>query len=148
MTPSVRCHQTNDHRSARGWRSAGAGLALGVFFALSSPALAADCSRAVTQAEIDTCFGSDFTSADKAMNGIYQKLMQKLAPADQKLLRDAQRAWLPFRDKHCAFVANPNSGGSIYASIVAACATTVTVQRSRQLNARLHCQEGDMGCGS
>lgn len=96
----------------------------------------------------DNCFGSDLATADKILNGTYQKLMQKLRPADQKLLRDAQRAWLSFRDKHCAFVANPNSGSSIYPSIVSACATKVTVQRSRQLSTRLHCQEGDMGCGS
>ncbi len=114
----------------------------------TTAASAADCTRAVTQAEIDSCFGSNFATADKKLNQIYQQLIKSLQPQEQQMLRDAQRTWVAFRDKHCAFVANPNQGGSIYPSIVDACATKQTVLRSQQLNAKLHCAEGDMGCGS
>ena len=115
---------------------------------VAMPALAANCDKAITQADINACFGKDFATADKTLNGLYQQLMKKLEPEDQKLLQDAQRSWIAFRDKHCAFVSNPVSGGSIYPTIFAGCATKVTVQRSQQLRARLNCQEGDMGCGS
>lgn len=124
-----------------------AGLLL-LSVAMAAPALAADCSNAVTQADIDQCFGSNYAAADKILNNLYQQLMKKLGPQDRAMLQDAQRTWVSFRDKHCAFVANPAAGGSIYPTIVSGCATTVTVQRSKQLRERLYCQEGDNGCGS
>lgn len=114
----------------------------------AAPALGADCADKKTQSEMNACFNGSFASADKTLNTLYQRLMKKLEPADAKLLQDAQRSWISFRDKHCAFVANPNSGGSIYPTIFASCATTVTATRAAQLRDRLYCQEGDMGCGS
>ena len=114
----------------------------------TAPAVAANCDKAISQADINTCFGKDFATADKTLNTLYQQLMKKLEPEDQKLLQNAQRSWISFRDKHCAFVSNTVSGGSIYPTIFSGCATKVTVQRSQQLRARLYCQDGDMGCGS
>lgn len=112
------------------------------------PAAAADCADRKTQADMNACIKGDFASADKTLNTLYQRLMKKLEPEDAKLLQDAQRSWITFRDKHCAFVANPNSGGSIYPTIFASCAASVTATRAQQLRGRLYCQEGDMGCGS
>ncbi|WP_181159954.1 lysozyme inhibitor LprI family protein [Sandaracinobacter neustonicus] len=114
----------------------------------ATPLFAADCTTKKTQAEMTDCFGSNFAAADKALNSYYQRLMKTLQPEDAKLLQEAQRSWISFRDKHCAFVSNPASGGSIYASVFASCATSATVARVVQLRGRLNCQEGDMGCGS
>ena len=122
-------------------------FALLVAFA-ATPALAADCADAMTQTDMTTCFNDNFVVADKTLNTLYQRLMKTLEPDDRKMLQDAQRAWISFRDKHCAFVANPNAGGTIYPSIVSACATQATAVRAGQLRDRLQCQEGDMGCGS
>ena len=112
------------------------------------PAFAADCSTKISQAEITACFGDNFAAADKTLNTLYQRLMKKLEPEDAKLLQDAQRSWISFRDKHCAFVSNPSSGGSIYPSVFSSCAASVTASRVRQLRDKLNCQEGDTGCGS
>ncbi|RUW68199.1 lysozyme inhibitor LprI family protein, partial [Mesorhizobium sp. M1E.F.Ca.ET.063.01.1.1] len=80
--------------------------AAGVALLLIMPAAhaaAADCAAAKTQAELATCTAKDAASADTALNAVYKGLSGRLAPADQQRLRDAQRAWIPFRDKECAF---------------------------------------------
>lgn len=41
--------------------------------------------------------------ADEHLNQTYQALMKRLSVADQKALRAAQRAWIDFRDRDCAF---------------------------------------------
>lgn len=115
---------------------------------LTGPALAADCADQPSQAAMTACFKGDFKTADTALNTLYQRLTKSLEADDRKMLQDAQRSWIAFRDKHCAFVANPNVGGSIYSTIVSDCTTKATAARAEQLRARLHCQEGDMGCGS
>lgn len=114
----------------------------------AAPAFAADCTNAMTQAQMNACFGGDFAKADKTLNILYQRLMKKLDAKEAKMLQDAQRSWIAFRDKHCAFVANPNAGGSIYPTIFAACAAGVTADRASQLRDKLNCAEGDTGCGS
>ena len=125
------------------------GIMLSLVMAMAAaPSLGADCADKGTQGEMNACFNGDFAVADKTLNTLYQRLMRKLGPADAGRLRDAQRTWIGFRDKHCAFVANPNKGGSIYPAIFAGCAAAVTATRAAQLHDRLHCQEGDMGCGS
>ncbi|MCG2839704.1 lysozyme inhibitor LprI family protein [Sandaracinobacter sp. RS1-74] len=124
-------------------------MALALLLAIpAAPALAADCADSKTQAAMNACIKGDFASADKTLNTLYQRLLKKLEPEDAKLLQAAQRSWISFRDKHCAFVANPNSGGSIYPTVFASCAASVTTTRAAQLRGRLYCQEGDMGCGS
>lgn len=114
----------------------------------AAPAFAADCTSAKTQAEMNACFDGDFAKADKTLNILYQRLIKKLDPKEAKMLQDAQRSWIAFRDKHCAFVANPNAGGSIYPTIFSACAAGVTATRASQLRDKLNCGEGEMGCGS
>ena len=115
---------------------------------VSAPALSADCADKKTQTEMNNCFNGSFSAADRALNTLYQRLMKKLEPNDAKLFQEAQRSWVAFRDKHCAFVASPNSGGSLYPTVFAGCAATVTATRAAQLHDRLYCQEGDSGCGS
>lgn len=44
----------------------------------------------------------DFQEMDSQLNEEYQQLIEKLVPAQAQLLREAQRAWLTFRDSDCA----------------------------------------------
>jgi len=113
-----------------------------------TPALGSDCSNAQTQVAINECMQANYANADQKLNALYQRLMDRLQAPDAKQLRDAQRSWVAFRDKHCAFVAKPNTGGSIYPSIFASCLEKATSARAAQLHDRLHCKEGDLGCGS
>ncbi|TIP39744.1 MAG: DUF1311 domain-containing protein, partial [Mesorhizobium sp.] len=63
-----------------------------------------------------------------------------------KRLRDAQRAWIPFRDKECAFRTQPYADGSVYSTLVETCKAELTKARLAQLQHQLQCPEGDLSC--
>lgn len=121
-----------------------AAVVLGTAVAL--PAAAADCSRARTQAALDDCVGGDSARADDVLNLLYKQVMGRLDNDGKQGLRDAQRAWLKFRDAHCAFIGSAVGGGSAEAMVVGGCLADVTNQRSMQLIYQLTCSEGDLSC--
>ena len=57
-------------------------------------------------------------------------------PAVQRL-RTAQRAWLKYRDAHCAFMASESEGGTLEAVERAACVVETTRARTRELRGAL-----------
>ncbi|TIT78370.1 MAG: DUF1311 domain-containing protein [Mesorhizobium sp.] len=121
-------------------------LAVAVAAMMAVPAQAADCAAAKTQADLATCTAKDATSADAALNVVYRALAERLTTADQQRLRDAQRAWIPFRDKECAFRTRPYADGSVYSSLVETCKAELTQARLAQLQHQLQCPEGDLSC--
>jgi hypothetical protein len=66
------------------------------------------------------------TDDDASLNATYKSLMAKLDAAGQSRLRDAQRAWIAFRDKECAFRATGD-----------ACVAELTRARTQALDAAL-----------
>lgn len=53
-----------------------------------------------------------FERSDKAMNAAYQKLMSVLNDEGRKRLKDAQRAWIAFRDAQAGFDSHHFAGGT------------------------------------
>ena len=67
----------------------------------ASPAFAEDdgCDRNnQSQMAMNQCAGVDAANADAALNKIYKQLAAKLDGKEKTALRDAQRAWIAFRD--------------------------------------------------
>jgi uncharacterized protein YecT (DUF1311 family) len=122
-----------------------AGLAM-LFTTPAARAAAIDCAAAKTQADLATCTATNAASADAGLNAVYKALAGRLASADLKRLRDAQRAWIPFRDKECAFRTKPYADGSVYATLVETCKVELTKVRLAQLQHQLQCPEGDLSC--
>ena len=89
---------------------------------------------------------ADAASADARLNATYKALMGKLASADQQRLRDAQRAWLVFRDKECRFLSQGADAGSMRFSVNSDCVTTLVEARTGELQRQLDCAEGDPNC--
>ncbi|RWC13464.1 MAG: DUF1311 domain-containing protein [Mesorhizobium sp.] len=122
-------------------------IAAGLFLTMpAARAAAVDCAAAKTQADLATCTTANAASADAGLNAVYKALAARLAPADLKRLRDAQRAWIPFRDKECAFRTQPYADGSVYSSLVGVCKAELTKARLAQLQHQLQCPEGDLSC--
>ena len=88
----------------------------------------------------------DAHKADAELNATYQALLSQLDGGDQQRLRDAQRAWIAFRDKDCAFRAQGSAGGSASALASAQCTDDLTRQRADALKRQLDCPEGDVAC--
>ena len=112
------------------------------------PAAARDCGPDATQTDLNGCAGEGLRQADAALNEAYGRIMDRLKPdpAAAQALREAQRAWLRFRDGECDFATIGAEGGNIRPMLVAQCRQQLTEQRVTQLRRYLSCQEGDLAC--
>lgn len=120
-----------------GLAAAMVGIALG--------SAAAACTG-TSQGDLNTCADADLKRADAAMNAAYSKLMKRIGPKAQAGLKDAQRAWLPYRDRTCDLEALGTEGGSSQSMVRAGCLASVTEERTKRLTGYLACQEGDLAC--
>lgn len=112
---------------------------------LTGPAAAQDvnCTNPTAQVEINYCAEVDFLAADVYLNEAYRDaraLMRKVdadLPAAQRgaeaALRDAQRAWITFRDQACIAEAYPWTGGSGQQMALFGCKGKLTKQRAAEL---------------
>lgn len=53
------------------------------------------------------CLSAAYDSWDRALNTVYGELQASLDPESKKLLLDAQRKWLAFRDAERGFLGGP-----------------------------------------
>lgn len=96
-------------------------------------AQAPDCASPQTQADINQCAAKSAEVADDKLNEVYQQLKTTLTANEQKLLTDAQLAWIEFRDKNCAFSSGRFEGGSIAPTVYSTCIERTTQQRTEEL---------------
>lgn len=99
-----------------------------------------------SQMDINRQAAERFSMADKALNHAYRRLTRTATPEGRERLRQAQRAWLTFRDLDCDARAGAR-GGSFHPAAVMLCLEALTDLRTQTLRADLQCEEGDMGCG-
>lgn len=121
-----------------------------VVIALTLPAAAEeiDCRAPQAQTDMTLCAQADFDAADQRLNALYGEIRQRLTGEDAKLarLREAQRAWIAYRDAECAFRSSAVEGGSAQPMVEAQCRAEKTIGRNAELEAYLDCEEGDMAC--
>lgn len=106
-----------------------------------------DCGGANT-VSIGTCFGNALKLADVEMNDLYKKIMnQTSSKVYQTRLRDAQRAWIIFRDKSCLYENGTyeETRGTLWSLGQAGCQAAFTKQRVMQLQEYLKTCENH-GC--
>lgn len=97
-----------------------------------------ECKSPQTQAAINTCASLSAEAADKQLNQVYQQLRSNLKGSQrEKLLIDAELAWIRFRDINCAFEKSSYEGGSIAPSVYYSCIEQMTKQRTQKLEGYL-----------
>jgi uncharacterized protein YecT (DUF1311 family) len=109
----------------------------------AGPATAQNCKDPQSQIAMNHCAWERFQVADRELNAAYKKArvyMRELDSASTArmkgaaiALRDAQRAWIPFRDKACESDGFRFRGGTMEPLVVATCKTRLTQQRTREL---------------
>lgn len=107
------------------------------------PARAADCASAMTQREMTECSGAELRAADAELNAVYREAVLSMKQTDAHLggrlrgaeqaLREAQRAWIVFRDKACESYGFLARGGSMEPMLVLNCLTDLTERRTFEL---------------
>ena len=88
-----------------------------------------------SQQAMTRCAGDALERADKALNAEWAKAVAafKGDKAAEKLLLDAQRAWLKYRDAHCQAAAYDSLGGSIWPLLNSGCLADLTRKRTLEL---------------
>lgn len=112
-------------------------------------AFAAQCDRSdQSQTGMNICADADYKAADAHLNQTYGRIVKRLSGDREttKLLQGSQRAWIAFRDAECDFRTSASRDGSIHPMEVGLCLRDLTEERTKALNAYLHCGEGDPSC--
>ncbi|MFZ0872032.1 MAG: lysozyme inhibitor LprI family protein [Rhodanobacter sp.] len=125
-------------------------LATSVLMAIAplAVALAQDCSNATSQMAMNVCADQAYRKTDAELNAVYSQINVRLKQDKEatKLLVNAQKAWLAFRDAECTFSTSASAQGSVYPMLVAQCRDGLTSTRIDELKAYLRCEEGDLSC--
>ena len=101
----------------------------------ADPAEEACYQRDYSQQAMNRCAGEAYQRADKALNAQWKRVLTQYGDdADaKKLLLNAQRAWLKYRDAHCEAAAFDSRGGSIWPLMNSGCLANITRMRTREL---------------
>lgn len=107
---------------------------------------AVDCDNAMAQFELNACAYKDFQRADAAMNAQWKLTSAHMKEIDADFDRTqdnrpgyfdtllaAQRAWLTYRDQHCASEGYTMRGGSAEPMVISGCQTQLTNARTAEL---------------
>ena len=95
------------------------------------------CAEAETQTEMNMCWGKEYRAADARLNQVYREFTAKLDDDEKAQLKNAQMAWLKYRDANCEFVADQYKGGTMRPMIAAICLTDVTENRTNELREQI-----------
>lgn len=106
-----------------------------------------DCATAMVQADLNQCAAAEWEVADQLLNQRYKEAMALLREWDADLpdtlkggaesLREAQRAWITYRDAACAAEGYPMRGGSAEPLLVYGCKARLTEARTKDLEGLL-----------
>lgn len=116
---------------------------LAAVLALPLAAQEVDCADAVTQMDMNICAEEEWQAADAELNSTYQEVMAGMKQMDADLpeelqgaevaLREAQRAWIGYRDANCTAAGFKMRGGSAEPLLVYGCLRSLTETRTQEL---------------
>jgi uncharacterized protein YecT (DUF1311 family) len=121
------------------WKLAGLS-AISIIVGVASAAAADDCANAPNQSAMNICADDAYKTADRDLNAQYaqtRKAILAYDPEGDKLLITAQRAWVVFRDAHCAASSFAFKGGSMEPYSKGMCLAVTTKARTDELKRML-----------
>lgn len=86
--------------------------------------------------------------SEARLDALYLSMRAKYDAPNRALLEAAQKSWRVWRDAECEYVTNGTAGGTINSMMQTKCRTAKTAARLKELNAQLHCEEGDLLCNA
>ncbi|HYD11385.1 MAG TPA: lysozyme inhibitor LprI family protein [Allosphingosinicella sp.] len=126
-------------------------LPLALLLAAQDPAW--NCDNPQAQQEMNYCAAQDAERADAELNSVYRTAIERARAADREYagladggggpsdggpgeeatLREAQRAWVSFRDAHCRLESFEARGGTMQPMLDSGCKATLTRARTAEL---------------
>ena len=117
-----------------------------VLLYISAHAAAANCTDPKSQLEMTVCAGQEYASQDKKLNAAYSQYRGRLSELQKNQLKDAQVAWIRYRDLSCDFESSAVEGGSAYRMVRYGCLAEKTAVRLQEITKLMECKEGDLSC--
>ena len=102
-----------------------------------------------TQTDMNRNYDHELEVADAELDKVYKGAMTQASSARAKdALRNAERAWIKYRDSECKFETLGASGGTAYPVVAVICLTIKIRARTQELQEVLDSckREGDLGC--
>jgi uncharacterized protein YecT (DUF1311 family) len=99
------------------------------------------CESASSQAEASACAHREYVAADAELNRVYNRLAAKLEADEKASLKDAEVAWLKYRDANCEFESSFYKGGTMRPMIESFCLTRMTKARTAELKQQIEVYE-------
>jgi uncharacterized protein YecT (DUF1311 family) len=96
------------------------GVTLFTIVVATGSAFGEDCANEASAVSIADCHTARYIAADKAMNAVYNTAMKSLSEDEKTKFRDAQRAWLKYRDASFSLIIELNKDARSYGRIVVA----------------------------
>lgn len=97
------------------------------------------CDAAITQLDLNECYGEQFRNADAHLNKIYAGLLKQLqsekSEAAIQKLQAAEKVWIRYRDLHCEAARFEFEGGSMSPMVWAQCMAMTTNHRIEEIKA-------------
>ncbi|MGD9477496.1 lysozyme inhibitor LprI family protein [Shinella sp. G-2] len=125
-----------------------AALAASVSFAAAQDETALDCGASTAQPDLNDCAYRAYEAEDAALNAAYKKAMARAKALDTEntdpplyadpigaadALKNAQRAWIGYRDGHCVLAGFQARGGQAEPMLVSGCLADLTRKRTDEL---------------
>lgn len=92
-----------------------------------------DCQKATAQSEMRICENARYQAAQGELKTTYQAALRHLDNSQKAKLRQAQHAWIRFRDLNAAFQAGLVEGGTLAPLVKVANLTEMTNARTAEL---------------
>lgn len=96
------------------------------------------CDGEYTTIDLNNCTSKNLDYEDDKLNSAYKTLRGLLDRSEKTSLKQAQLAWIDFRDKSCDFTSRELVGGSMHAIEYTSCLTNYTYQRRIELQEEIY----------
>jgi len=85
------------------------------------------------QQSMNQCAEFLYFEADKKLNHVFQRLLEKLEGTRRRQFISAAKAWGNYRDRNCEFEESEFEGGTLATFIYYGCLSRITKQRTKEL---------------
>ena len=100
------------------------------------------CGGEGTQFEANQCAHREYLAADAELNRVYKQLASRLEGEEERAkLKDAETAWIGYRDANCEYEAFFYRGGTMRPLIQSFCLARVTKARAAELKQQIEDQK-------
>lgn len=92
-----------------------------------------ECKDATTTAAMRACENSRYVKSDSELQIAYNQLLKQLDNVRQAKLRQAQRAWIAFRDANADFLSSAAQDGTLAPLLKITALADMTETRTKEL---------------